>query len=57
MEGKKVSAKTGYLYGFGFSSSGLVWPLFLGLDLLGWGLKTNVWTDITKAISPVSGAY
>jgi len=31
--------------------------LFVGLDLLGWGVKTNVWTDITKAISPVSGAY
>ena len=28
---------------------------FVGLDLLGWGIKTNVWTDITKALSPVSG--
>ena len=27
------------------------------MDLLGWGVKTSVWTDITKAISPVSGAY
>jgi uncharacterized membrane protein YadS len=29
--------------------------LFVGLDLLGWGVKTSVWTDITKALSPVSG--
>ena len=28
---------------------------FVGLDLLGWGIKTNVWTDITKALTPVSG--
>jgi uncharacterized membrane protein YadS len=28
---------------------------FVGLDLLGWGIKTSVWTDITKALSPVSG--
>ncbi len=24
---------------------------------MGWGVKTNVWTDITKAISPVSGTF
>ena len=29
--------------------------LFAGLDLLGWGTKTNVWLDITKAINPISG--
>ncbi len=57
MEGKKASAKTGYLYGLGFSSSCLVWRLFLGLDLLGWGLRPASGLDITKAISPVSGAY
>jgi len=30
--------------------------VFIDLDLLGWGAKTSVWTDITKALSPVSGA-
>ncbi|MCL4503078.1 MAG: YeiH family protein [Deltaproteobacteria bacterium] len=30
--------------------------VFVGVDLLGWGIKTSVWTDITKALSPVSGA-
>lgn len=31
--------------------------LFLGLDVLGWGLKTNVWTDISKSISTISPNY
>jgi uncharacterized membrane protein YadS len=30
--------------------------VFIGVDLLGWGAKTSVWTDITKALAPVSGA-
>ncbi len=29
--------------------------VFVGLDLLGWGAKTSVWLDITKALAPVSG--
>jgi len=29
--------------------------VFIDLDLLGWGARTSVWTDITKALSPVSG--
>jgi uncharacterized membrane protein YadS len=30
--------------------------VFFGLDLLGWGIKTSVWMDITKALSPVSAS-
>jgi uncharacterized membrane protein YadS len=30
---------------------------FFGLDLLGWGIKTNVWMDITKSLSPVSATF
>jgi uncharacterized membrane protein YadS len=30
---------------------------FFGLDLMGWGIKTSVWMDITKALSPVSGTF
>ncbi len=30
---------------------------FVGLDLLGWGVTTGVWTDISKALKPVSAAY
>ncbi|MBI5396965.1 MAG: putative sulfate exporter family transporter [Verrucomicrobia bacterium] len=28
-----------------------------GADLLGWSVTTKVWTDITKALAPVSEAY
>ncbi|MEW6079776.1 MAG: putative sulfate exporter family transporter [Thermodesulfobacteriota bacterium] len=28
-----------------------------GTDLLGWGFKVNLWTDITKLLSPVSKNY
>ena len=31
--------------------------LFLGWDILGWVTKTNVWTDLSKAIAPVSKVY
>lgn len=30
---------------------------FLGLDLLGWGVTTRVWTDLSEALAPVSKAY
>ena len=28
--------------------------VFGGIDVLGWGIKTNVWTDISKALTPAS---
>ncbi|SHI36837.1 putative sulfate exporter family transporter [Desulfofundulus thermosubterraneus] len=28
-----------------------------GMDLLGWVVKANVWTDLSKALTPVSDAY
>jgi uncharacterized membrane protein YadS len=31
--------------------------LFLGIDVLGWGVKTNVWTNISKSITSVSNNY
>jgi len=30
---------------------------FVGLDLLGWGASTKVWTDKAKAIAPISKAF
>jgi uncharacterized membrane protein YadS len=27
--------------------------VFVGTDFLGWGLKVNVWTDLSKALAPV----
>ena len=31
--------------------------VFTGVDILGWGAKTNVWNDLTKALSPVAKGY
>ncbi len=31
--------------------------VFGGLDVLGWGIKTNVWIDLGKALSPFSATY
>lgn len=31
--------------------------LYVGADLLGFGIKTQVWTDLSKALGPVSKAY
>lgn len=30
---------------------------FGGADVLGWGIKTNVWTDLSKALAPISANY
>src|SRR6266496_5359951 len=31
--------------------------VFVGADILGWGITTAVWTDVGKALAPVSKAY
>jgi len=31
--------------------------VFVGADILGWGITTAVWTDLGKALAPVSKAY
>lgn len=31
--------------------------VFAGVDLLGWGVKTNVWVDVGKAVAPFSKPY
>jgi uncharacterized membrane protein YadS len=31
--------------------------VFIGWDILGWGIRTNVWIDLSKALTPVSAAY
>jgi len=31
--------------------------VFAGNDLLGWSIKTSVWTDASKALSPISEKY
>ncbi|MBF0510065.1 MAG: putative sulfate exporter family transporter, partial [Deltaproteobacteria bacterium] len=29
----------------------------IGWEVLGWGIKTSVWVDLNKALSPISPAY
>jgi len=55
MEGKKGISEDWLSLWIGLFIFVLGLGLFVGLDLLGWGVKTSVWTDITKALSPVSG--
>ena len=31
--------------------------VFVGWDILGWGVRTSVWTDVGKALSPASATY
>lgn len=55
MEAKKTGLSEDWLsLWLGLSIFVLSMTLFWGLDLLGWGLKVNVWTDLSKSISPVS---
>jgi polyferredoxin len=30
---------------------------YFGADVLGWVVTTSVWTNVTKALAPVSKAY
>ncbi len=55
MEGKKGISEDWLSLWLGLFIFVLGLGPFVGLDLLGWGIKTSVWLDITKALSPVSG--
>jgi uncharacterized membrane protein YadS len=57
MEQKKGISEDWLSLWLGLSIFLLGLGVFVGIDLLGWGIKTNVWLDITKALSPVSGTY
>jgi len=57
MEGKKGISEDWLSLWLGFFIFVLGLGLFVAWTFLGWGVKTNVWTDITKAISPVSGTF
>jgi uncharacterized membrane protein YadS len=56
MEGKKGISEDWLSLWMGLFIFVLGLGLFVGVDLLGWGVKTNVWLDITKAVTPFSGA-
>ncbi|MCL4425686.1 MAG: hypothetical protein M1553_09670, partial [Firmicutes bacterium] len=56
MEAKKGVSEDWLSLWFGLFIFILGLGVFVGIDILGWGIKTSVWLDITKALSPVSGA-
>jgi uncharacterized membrane protein YadS len=55
MEGKKGISEDWLSLWMGLFIFVLGLGVFIGWDILGWGIKTSVWTDITKSISPFSG--
>ena len=58
MEEKKKGISEDWLslwLGLGIFVLGL--GLFNGWDILGWAIKTSMWMDISKALTPVSSAY
>jgi uncharacterized membrane protein YadS len=56
MEGKKGISEDWLSLWMGLFVFLLGLGLFVGWDILGWGIKTNVWIDITKSMTPISGA-
>jgi uncharacterized membrane protein YadS len=56
MEGKKGISEDWLSLWMGLFIFVLGLGLFVGLDILGWGTKTNVWIDITKSINPIAGS-
>ena len=55
MEGKKGISEDWLSLWLGLFVFVLGLALFIGVDFLGWGVKTNMWIDITKALGSVSG--
>jgi uncharacterized membrane protein YadS len=55
MEGKKGISEDWLSLWMGLFIFVLGLGVFIGWDILGWGIKTNVWIDITKSIGPFSG--
>jgi len=55
MEGKKGINEDWLSLWIGLFIFVLGLGLFVGIDFLGWGVKTNIWIDISKALGSVSG--
>ncbi len=55
MEGKKGISEDWLSLWMGLFIFVLGLGVYIGWDILGWGIKTSVWTDITKSMSPFSG--
>jgi uncharacterized membrane protein YadS len=55
MEGKKGISEDWLSLWMGLFIFVLGLGMFIGMDLLGWGVKLNIWTDLNKSLSSVSG--
>ena len=55
MEGKKGISEDWLSLWLGLFVFVLGLGMFVGLDILGWGIKTSIWIDLSKALSPISG--
>ena len=55
MEGKKGISEDWLSLWMGLFIFVLGLGMFVGMDLLGWGIKLNIWTDLNKSLSSVSG--
>ena len=55
MEGKKGISEDWLSLWMGLFIFVLGLGMFIGMDLLGWGIKLNIWTDLNKSLSSVSG--
>jgi uncharacterized membrane protein YadS len=57
MEGKKGISEDWLSLWMGLFIFVLGLGMFVGVDLLGWGIKTSIWIDLSKALSPISGTF
>ena len=55
MEGKKGISEDWLSLWMGLFIFVLGLAMFVGWDLLGWGIKLNIWIDLSKSLVPVSG--
>jgi uncharacterized membrane protein YadS len=54
MEGKKGISEDWLSLWMGLFIFVLGLGMFVGLNTLGWGIKTSIWIDLSKAVSPIS---
>ena len=57
MEGKKGISEDWLSLWMGLFIFVLGLGMFVGLNTLGWGIKTSIWIDLGKALSPISDSF
>ena len=57
MEGKKGISEDWLSLWMGLFIFVLGLGMFVGLNTLGWGIKTSIWIDLGKALSPISDGF